>query len=110
MRTLTRGSDHVAQWHDSAVRGPTACCYLADDERQRTYVSSGWNVIGDAGRDMEVYFRYQARTDDMSNAGGCNIAGREVEKVLFEFIEFADALPRMRTGRLQQYRLREERA
>ncbi|HTP84932.1 MAG TPA: AMP-binding protein, partial [Alphaproteobacteria bacterium] len=30
-----------------AVRGPTGCRYLADPERQRTYVQNGWNLTGD---------------------------------------------------------------
>src|SRR6185295_3184419 len=48
-----------------AVKGPTGCRYLADD-RQRTYVQNGWNLTGDAyAMDMDGYFIYQARTDDM---------------------------------------------
>ncbi|HEX2167512.1 MAG TPA: AMP-binding protein [Longimicrobiales bacterium] len=150
-----------------AVRGPTGCRYLADDERQATYVSNGWNVTGDAYiEDSDGYFWYQARTDDMIITGGYNIAGPEVENVLLEhagvkecavigipddqrgnvvkavivlddgmtasdetarmlqdfvksqiapykyprIIEFADALPRTETGKLQRYRLREESA
>jgi 2-aminobenzoate-CoA ligase len=68
-----------------AVRGPTGCRYLADPERQRTYVSRGWNVTGDAYiQDVDGYFWYQARTDDMIISGGYNIAGPEVENVLLE--------------------------
>ena len=150
-----------------AVRGPTGCRYLADEERQRTYVSNGWNITGDAYiQDENGYFWYQARTDDMIITGGYNVAGPEVENVLLEhasvkecavigvpdeergqvvkavivlsegvaaseataralqefvkseiapykyprIIEFAAALPRTETGKLQRYRLREESA
>src|SRR5262249_40373420 len=48
-----------------AVKGPTGCRYLADD-RQKNYVSNGWNLTGDAYLiDADGYFVYQARTDDM---------------------------------------------
>ena len=66
-----------------AVKGPTGCRYLAD-ERQKDYVPGGkmrgWNLTGDAYvMDMDGYFHYQARTDDMIISAGYNIAGPEVE-------------------------------
>ncbi len=65
-----------------AVKGPTGCRYLAD-ERQRDYVFKGWNLTGDAYCvDVDGYFIYQARTDDMIISGGYNIAGPEVEAAL----------------------------
>jgi 2-aminobenzoate-CoA ligase len=65
-----------------AVKGPTGCRYLADD-RQRSYVSDGWNFTGDTYiRDDDGYFWYQARSDDMIVSAGYNIAGPEVEEVL----------------------------
>ena len=65
-----------------AVRGPTGCRYLAD-ERQRKYVSDGWNVTGDTYlKDEQGYFIYQARSDDMIVSAGYNIAGPEVEVAL----------------------------
>ena len=65
-----------------AVKGPTGCRYLAD-ERQKTYVQNGWNLTGDAYvMDMDGYFHYQARTDDMIISAGYNIAGPEVEGAL----------------------------
>jgi 2-aminobenzoate-CoA ligase len=68
-----------------AVRGPTGCRYLDDEERQRGYVLDGWNLTGDAYRmDEDGYFWYQARTDDMIISAGYNIAGPEVEGVLLE--------------------------
>ncbi|MDQ3547484.1 MAG: AMP-binding protein [Chloroflexota bacterium] len=68
-----------------AVRGFTGCRYLADPERQRTYVQNGWNITGDAYlMDDDGYFWYQARTDDMIISSGYNIAGPEVENVLLE--------------------------
>ena len=67
-----------------AVRGPTGCRYLAD-ERQKRYVSDGWNLTGDAYvMDQEGYFWYQARTDDMIISAGYNIAGPEVEDALLK--------------------------
>ncbi|MGI9006507.1 MAG: AMP-binding protein [Streptosporangiaceae bacterium] len=65
-----------------AVKGPTGCRYLGDD-RQRAYVSDGWNFTGDTYvRDADGYFWYQARSDDMIVSAGYNIAGPEVEEVL----------------------------
>jgi 2-aminobenzoate-CoA ligase len=65
-----------------AVKGPTGCRYLADD-RQKNYVSNGWNLTGDAyAMDADGYFFYQARTDDMIISAGYNIAGPEVEGTL----------------------------
>jgi 2-aminobenzoate-CoA ligase len=68
-----------------AVRGPTGCRYLNDEERQRAYVQRGWNLTGDTYvMDADGYFWYRARTDDMIISGGYNIAGPEVEGVLLE--------------------------
>jgi 2-aminobenzoate-CoA ligase len=68
-----------------AVRGPTGCRYLDDEERQQVYVQNGWNLTGDSYRmDEDGYFWYQARTDDMILSAGYNIAGIEVENVLLD--------------------------
>lgn len=68
-----------------AVRGPTGCRYLDDEDRQRAYVREGWNLTGDAYRmDADGYFWYQARTDDMIVSSGYNISGPEVENVLLD--------------------------
>ena len=68
-----------------AVRGPTGCRYLDNEERQRDYVQQGWNLTGDSYmRDADGYFWYQARTDDIIISSGYNIAGPEVESVLLE--------------------------
>ena len=68
-----------------AVRGPTGCRYLHNEERQRAYVAQGWNLTGDSyKRDADGYFWYQARTDDMIISSGYNISGPEVEGVLLE--------------------------
>lgn len=65
-----------------AVKGPTGCRYLADP-RQKKYVVGGWNLTGDAYlMDVDGYFFYQTRTDDMIVSAGYNIAGPEVESVL----------------------------
>jgi 2-aminobenzoate-CoA ligase len=68
-----------------AVRGPTACRYLDNLERQRAYVKNGWNLPGDVYmRDSDGYYHYQARADDMIISAGYNIAGPEVEAVLLD--------------------------
>ncbi|MEP6992798.1 MAG: AMP-binding protein [bacterium] len=68
-----------------AVRGPTGCRYLANEQRQREYVQDGWNLTGDSYiRDADGYFWYQARTDDIIVSSGYNIAGPEVENVVLE--------------------------
>ena len=65
-----------------AVQGPTGCRYL-DDPRQADYVKDGWNYTGDAYlQDVDGYFFYQSRTDDMIISAGYNIAAAEVEDVL----------------------------
>ncbi len=64
------------------VKGPTGCRYLAD-ERQQIYVKDGWNFTGDAYvMDVDGYFHYQARTDDMIISAGYNIAAPDVEEAL----------------------------
>jgi 2-aminobenzoate-CoA ligase len=66
-----------------AVKGPTGCRYF-DDERQRDYVTGGWNVTGDTYRaDEDGYFWYVARSDDMIISSGYNIAAPEVENALY---------------------------
>ncbi len=65
-----------------AVKGPTGCRYLAD-ERQRDYVSDGWNVTGDTyRRDADGYYWYLARSDDMIVSSGYNIGAPEVENAI----------------------------
>ncbi len=68
-----------------AVRGPTGCRYLDDDERQRAYVRDAWNLTGDVFRqDERGYFWYVARADDMIISSGYNISGPEVENAVLE--------------------------
>ena len=75
-----------------AVKGPTGCKYLADDQRQQTYVQAGWNYPGDAYRlDAEGYFYYVARTDDLIVSAGYNISGPEVEEALLAHVEVREA-------------------
>jgi 2-aminobenzoate-CoA ligase len=64
------------------VIGPVGCRYL-DDERQRNYVSGGWNITGDVFcKDADGYFYYQARSDNMIVSSGYNIGGPEVEAAI----------------------------
>jgi 2-aminobenzoate-CoA ligase len=66
------------------VKGPTGCRYLRD-VRQRSYVQDGWNYTGDAYvMDVDGYFHYHARTDDIIISSGYNIAGPEVENALLQ--------------------------
>ncbi|UXU74284.1 MULTISPECIES: AMP-binding protein [unclassified Paracoccus (in: a-proteobacteria)] len=66
-----------------AVRGPVGCRYLADPDKQRTYVSDGWNLTGDCfWQDEQGYFHFAARTDGIILSAGYNIAGPEVEAAL----------------------------
>ena len=65
-----------------AVIGPTGCRYL-DDPRQTSYVKGGWNFPGDAfTQDVDGYFFFWARADDMIITAGYNVAGPEVEEAL----------------------------
>jgi len=65
-----------------AVRGPTGCRYLADD-RQKEYVTNGWNITGDAAEiDKDGYIFHHGRTDDLIITAGQNVNGVEVEDVL----------------------------
>ncbi|WP_325894233.1 AMP-binding protein [Grimontia sp. NTOU-MAR1] len=64
------------------VRGPTGCRYL-NDARQSDYVSSGWNITGDAFyKDDQGFFHFVSRNDEMIVSSGYNIAGPEVESAL----------------------------
>ena len=73
-----------------AVQGPTGCRYL-NDSRQAKYVSRGWNLTGDAYlMDVDGYFVYQARTDDMIISAGYNIAAPEVEEALMQHDSVAE--------------------
>lgn len=66
-----------------AVKGPTGCRYLNDEDRQKQYARFGWNYTGDAYiRDKDGYFWFQARADDMIISGGYNISANEVENAL----------------------------
>ncbi len=67
------------------VRGPTGCKYLADEERQATYVEDGWNLTGDLyRRDADGYYWYVSRADDLIVSAGYNISGPEVEAALLD--------------------------
>jgi 2-aminobenzoate-CoA ligase len=73
-----------------AVRGPTGCRYLAD-ARQKSYVSDGWNLTGDAYfQDEEGRFHFAARADDMIVSAGYNIAGPEVESALLSHADVGE--------------------
>ena len=72
------------------VVGPTGCKYL-DDARQAKYVKDGWNYPGDAfTQDVDGYFFYQARDDDMIITSGYNVGGPEVEDALMQHAAVAE--------------------
>lgn len=74
-----------------AVRGPTGCRYLDDEDRQQIYVRDGWNYPGDIYEmSEEGYFRYVARADDMIISAGYNISGPEVEAAILEHANVAE--------------------
>jgi len=66
-----------------AVRGPTGCRYLGDEERQRAFVRNGWNVMTDLfEQDADGCFWYVGRQDDIIVSSGYNIAAAEVERAI----------------------------
>lgn len=74
-----------------AVRGITGCKYLNREDKQREYVTNGWNLTGDIFRqDEEGYFWFVARGDDMIISSGYNIAAIEVESVLLTHEEIQE--------------------
>jgi 2-aminobenzoate-CoA ligase len=67
-----------------AVRGPTGCGYLAY-VRQMVYVRQGCNLTGYAYKfDVDGFYWFLARADDMIISAGYNIAGPVVEDALLE--------------------------
>jgi 2-aminobenzoate-CoA ligase len=65
------------------VRGITGCKYLNRIDKQKEYVTNGWNFTGDIFRqDEDGYFWFVARGDDMIISSGYNIGAIEVESVL----------------------------
>jgi 2-aminobenzoate-CoA ligase len=66
-----------------AVRGPTGCRYLGDEQKQRDFVRNGWNVTSDVfDQDADGCFWYVGRKDDMIVSSGYNIAAIEVERAI----------------------------
>jgi 2-aminobenzoate-CoA ligase len=73
-----------------ALKGPTGCRYLGG-ERQSEYVQDGWNISGDTFvQDVDGYFHFAARNDDMILSSGYNIAGPEVEAALLAHNDVAE--------------------
>ena len=73
-----------------AVKGPTGCLYLADS-RQTQSVQRGWNLTGDAcSVDLDGYFYFQGRSDDLIASAGQDISGPEVEAALLGHEAVAD--------------------
>lgn len=74
-----------------AVRGPTGCRYLVDEDAQRRFVRSGWNVPGDlVVRDEDGVLWYRGRADDLIVSAGYNVSPAEVEDQLGSLPEVAE--------------------
>lgn len=68
-----------------AICGPTGCRYLDDLEQQQKFVQNGWNVTSDIFmQDIDGYFWFVDRVDDMIVSAGYNISPQEVECALAE--------------------------
>ncbi len=66
-----------------AVRGPTGCRYLGDEQKQREFVRNGWNVTSDVfDQDADGCFWYVGRKDAIIVSSGYNIAAVEVERAI----------------------------
>jgi acyl-CoA synthetase (AMP-forming)/AMP-acid ligase II len=75
------------------LRGPKVFKgYWRDPDATRAAFSGGWFHTGDIGvRDEEGYLYIVDRLKDMISSGGENIAGSEVERVLYEHDEVVEA-------------------
>ncbi len=68
-----------------AIKGPTGCRYLDDEDRQRGFVRDGWNIPSDLFKqDEDGYFWYLSRADDMIISSGYNISPQEVEHSILQ--------------------------
>ena len=57
-----------------AVRGPTGCRYLSDEERQRNHVRAGWNLMRETFRQDELgRFHFMERLGDCPQYDGPTI-------------------------------------
>jgi len=66
-----------------AVRGPTGCRYLGDEQKQRDFVRNGWNVTSDVfDQDADGCFWYVGRKDDIIVSSGYNISAVELERIV----------------------------
>jgi 2-aminobenzoate-CoA ligase len=66
-----------------AVRGPTGCRYLGDEQKQRDFVRNGWNVTSDVfDQDADGCFWYVGRKDDIIVSSGYNISAMELEQIV----------------------------
>jgi 2-aminobenzoate-CoA ligase len=66
-----------------AVRGPTGCRYWNAPSGELDNLRDGWTLTGDlARRDVDGFFYFERRADDLIVSAGYNIAPVEVETVL----------------------------
>ena len=75
------------------VRGDTLMTRYLSDENQREYVRNGWFYTGDAMRVTESGdLVFEGRIDDRIRSGGINIYPAEIESILFNHPDVADAV------------------
>src|SRR5256886_2564618 len=76
----------VGEVGNLVVKGDSACsCYWNQHERTKQTIEGEWVRTGDKyQRDVDGYFWYAGRTDDMIKAGGMWVSPAEVESALAE--------------------------
>ena len=88
------------------VRGPNLMrCYFGRPEETRAAIDDGWYLTGDLGRrDEEGFFWVVGRSKDMIISGGENVYPAELESILADCPDVAEAavigLPDARWGEL----------
>jgi long-chain acyl-CoA synthetase len=95
MRVLDPGGDEVAQGQvgEIAIRGHNVMKgYWQRPQDTAAAIPDGWFRTGDIGRaDEDGYFFIVDRKKDMIIRGGYNVYPREIEEVLYEHPDVAEA-------------------
>jgi acetyl-CoA synthetase len=82
---------HIAMW--PSVEGYYSLGYWQDEERTREMTrGGGWLTIGDLGRrDVDGYFWFEGRADDVIKSAGYRIGPFEVESAILHHPAVAEA-------------------
>jgi acetyl-CoA synthetase len=81
---------HIAMWPSG--EGYYSLGYWQDDERTREMTRGGWLTIGDLGRrDVDDYFWFEGRADDVIKSAGYGIGPFEVESAILHHPAVAEA-------------------